>query len=182
MEDDPHMSHAPVAAHAAAPARLGVARYSGRLAAAGVTIAAAVIAGAVMMGRGGTPRLEIASQAQVVALAGTVAPNAAPAIEADAKACKIPMGYVEFWHDPGAPDSVVTIQSGSYVSPAFALTTAHEMIALPFPAAYQVGKGQLIVHGTGTAVNVSLDPVAVDANLAGSETINVVWDTSKPCA
>jgi len=180
MTEDIDINHSTAAAPEAIAAEPGRARRSSWLIGAGVLIAAA-IAGGVIMSQSGTPKLSVVPRSQVAALKVTLPPQAAQKFAADAQACTIPLAEVQIWHDPGAPDAVVTLQSGSYVSPPFALTATPEIIAVPFPAAYAVGSGQLVVHGNATAMNISLSPTKVLTNVTGAASVNVVWNTTNPC-
>ena len=181
MTDDFDINHSTAADPAAIAAEPGQARRSGWLVGAGALLVAAVVAGGVFFSPGGTPQLAPLPKAQVAALQVTLPPKVAQGMASDAQTCRIPLAEVQIWHDPGAPDTVVTLQSGSYVSPAFQLTATPEIIAVPYPAAYSVGAGQIIVHGNATAMNVSLSPTKVLTNVVGAAAINVVWSTGNPC-
>jgi hypothetical protein len=104
----------------------------------------------------------------------------AAAIE-EAKSCKAPLAYVQIVSTSPGATATVRIRSGGYLSPAFAVTSSAQRVAIPYPAPYPTGKGVLIVEGQGNALLVSLTPGQKYDRLAGPAPINVVWTPKNPC-
>ena len=74
------------------------------------------------------------------------------------KACSVRLASVMIMRSSGEPDGRIRLQSGNYVSPAFALTATPVRIALPYPAPYAAGRGTISVVGTTEDAVVALTP------------------------
>jgi len=122
-----------------------------------------------------------ANPAQLPGLAYTLDADQAQNLEQQAQACKLPLGTVGVWHDPGVPDTPVRIQSGSYISPSVMLTSVPQIVALPYPAPYHAGAGTLSVLGTAKGVELALTPVTRFADFSGAVSVNVTWTVGNPC-
>jgi len=152
-----------------------------------LTLAAAavvIVIGAVAffgLGNSGPPALEISSVSEIADLSGTLSPQDSGRRLADARACKVPLAHVQLWHEGAAPDSVVQVRSGDYVSPPFRVTTTPERIAVPFPAPYPTGSGDISVVGTAQGIAISLHPTVQFANVNGLASIHVSWKPGNPC-
>ncbi len=149
--------------------------------AVGIAIAAGATVGFMNQGSG-DPALQIVAQGDIAALAPTLAPDQAGGLVSDAEACRVPLAQVMISHAAGAPDAVVKIQSGNYVSPEFKVTAVPEAVAFPFPGSYAVGSGVINVLGNATGMNVDLNPAVSQANINGALPIHVFWDTGHPCS
>jgi hypothetical protein len=160
------------------------------IALAGAAITATVIAGAMA-----TDRTVAASQASssaeptlakvaTVDLAGaavTLDPAVSQQAVSDAKACKVPIAWVTLAKLPGGTGGTVRIRSGSYLSPAFAVSDAPQRVAIPFPAPYETGRGVLWMVGEAKGLDVRLYPGWSTPSLDGAAPINVVWTPKDPC-
>jgi hypothetical protein len=129
----------------------------------------------------GSAEIATVAAADLAGAAGTLNPQSAPALTAEAQACRAPLGWMTLAKTPGAQGGTVRIRSGVYLSPAFTVTDAPQRIAIPFPAAYSAGRGQITVEGAAGGVQLTLTPTWAAANLRGVGIINVSWNTGKPC-
>jgi hypothetical protein len=185
------MKHAAVsrreAAKRTAPAQRRVSCLGVIILAAGglATSTAAVATLAKASGGSGTAVeavLGTVSAEELEATAPSLDPSVAMAAIADAKSCKAPLAAVLLWRSASvAPGDTVRIRSGSYLSPPFKVAAAAERIAIPYPAPYATGRGVITVLGDGPDYSVALTPVTRIADLAGSRSIQVVWQPKSPC-
>jgi hypothetical protein len=161
---------------------------------AGIVVAGVLLTGIVAGGllggglRSGTPadatgsaEMTTVSTADLTGAAGTLSPQSAPALTAEAKACHAPLGWMTLTKSAGTQGGTVRIRSGVYLSPPFTVSDAPQRIAIPFPTAYSVGRGQITVEGAATGVELTLTPTWTAPSLQGVGIINVWWNTSKPC-
>lgn len=130
---------------------------------------------------GENARLSMVSPADIAGAATTLAPAGSADLVAQAKQCTVPLASLTIWKAAGSDGGTVRIRSGSYVSPAFVLTDAPQRIAIPFPAPYPSGQGQISVEGDAKGVVVSLYPAWQIDSLTGSTLRNVVWKPGRPC-
>lgn len=109
--------------------------------------------------------------------------NSAAAAQAvdEARRCKAPLAYVTLQAAPGATPVTVRIRSGDYLSPSILLSDAPRRVAIPFPAPYLSGKGELSVEGAERLVTVWLNPGRVVGRDPASALIPVVWTPINPC-
>jgi hypothetical protein len=165
--------------------------FTGR---AGIVVAGTLITGIVagcILGGGlhssaspnaaGPAEMATVSSADLSGAAGTLTPQSASALRADAQACRVPLGWMTLTKMPGTQGGTVRIRSGFYLSPAFTVTDAPQRIAIPFPTVYSVGRGQITVEGAATGLQLTLNPTWSAATLQGVSAINVFWNTNKPC-
>jgi hypothetical protein len=150
----------------------------------GVTLA--VVIAVAMMGQSGPsaagqPELALVAQADLDGAAATLAPQAAPALEAEAKSCTTPLASVVLSKATTGAAGAVRVRSGDYVSPSFTLTDAPQRVAIPYPAPYLTGKGIIAIEGNATDAVIGLAPAQSFATLAGSAPIQVWWTPKKPC-
>ena len=106
--------------------------------------------------------------------------EAAQAIE-DARRCKEPLDYVVLQAQAGPPPLSVRIRSGAYQSPSILLTESPRRVAIPFPAPYLAGKGELFVEGALRPVTIWLTPGRIVGADPASAHIPVVWTPANPC-
>jgi len=99
-----------------------------------------------------------------------------------ASKCPLPLAWVSVALAPGQPAGTLRVQSGGYISPAFALTAVPMRVAIPFPAPYEVGHGRLTVVGSGGNAIVALLPAWRVALQGGQATWEVTWRPTKRCA
>ena len=99
----------------------------------------------------------------------------------DARQCKAPLAFVTIKSEPGTAAETVRIRSGGYVSPPLVLSGEPRRIAVPFPAPYPAGKGELVVEGITSKVTLWLTPAVTLSSQAGVNRIPVVWSTANPC-
>lgn len=151
----------------------------------------AVVGGALTAGALGWVSSNISTQAEstlstvavtdIGAAAGTIDPAMATRFADEAKSCKVPLAQLTIAKLPGASGGTIRIRSGSYLSPPFQLTDAPQRIAIPFPAAYPVGHGEISVEGNASGAMISLLPGWALASVNGSAVHRVFWKTGNPC-
>lgn len=107
--------------------------------------------------------------------------GSAAAAAADAKSCKAPLAYVTVSSATSGTAGSIRIRSGSYLSPAIAVGAAPSRVAIPFPAAYEAGRGVLRIEGTARDLSVWLTPRWQTVQLDGAVPINVTWVPRKNC-
>ena len=159
------------------------------IALAGAAITATVIAGALTTDRtvaasqasSAEPTLAKVATADLAGAAATLDPAMSQQAVSDAKACKVPIAWVTLARLPGGTGGMVRIRSGSYLSPAFAVSDAPQRVAIPFPAPYETGRGVLWMVGEAKGLDVRLYPGWSTASLDGAAPINVVWTPKDPC-
>ncbi|WP_149344164.1 hypothetical protein [Neorhizobium sp. P12A] len=96
--------------------------------------------------------------------------------------CPLPLAWISIRGAPGQPPTSVRLRSGAYLSPAFKLTDVPVRVAIPFPAPYDIGKGQLTVLGTGATASIALTPPwQVAFNQSNTSVHNVSWRAIKRC-
>lgn len=99
----------------------------------------------------------------------------------DARNCKVPMAYVTLAATGSDKPNRVRIHSGSYQSPTIVITSEPRRIAIPFPAAYETGRGVISVEGEAKDLSIWLAPVWSSPLVTGPQVINVVWTPKSPC-
>jgi hypothetical protein len=75
----------------------------------------------------------------------------------------------------------VRIRSGAYQSPSILLTESPRRVAIPFPAPYLAGMGELFVEGALRPVTIWLTPGRIVGADPASAHIPVVWTPANPC-
>ncbi|WP_244004771.1 hypothetical protein [Methylobacterium sp. J-088] len=157
------------------------------LAIGGGVVAAAVVAGVLLLGgheKVGTvdrPALSLVKKAEIEKAADTLAPEEKDKVVAEAKACTAPLASMRLSKTTSQGGGVVRIRAGNYLSPAFNVADTPIDIAVPFPAPYETGKGEIVLEGSAKDVFVQLRPGLKMDQVAGVVRIPVIWDTSKPC-
>jgi hypothetical protein len=154
----------------------------------GALLTASVLAaslGSGSMGRSSTgsgePTLSMLAQNELSTAIGTLDPTTSQQAVADAKACKVPMAWVTVVKQAGGSAGAIRIRSGSYVTPAIAVTDVPQRVAIPFPAPYATGQGFLSVMGEANGVAIYLTPGWSLQNLNGAASIAVRWNPGHPC-
>lgn len=156
------------------------------IALAGGVVAVAVVAGVLLTGGGETagtpdrPTLSLVRQGDVDQAAGTLSPDSKTQLVDDAKACKMPLAIVQLTKADTNGGGMIRIRAGSYVSPAFSIGDAPVKVAVPFPAPYATGKGEISIEGTAGVV-AQLTPGIKYDPAGGARKIPVWWKTDKPC-
>lgn len=151
----------------------------------GGVVAAAIIVGVLLGGSNeaiGTkdrPALTTVKSTEVDQAAGTLAPEQKAKIVEDAKACRAPLATVTFTKVDGG--GTVRIRAGGYLSPPFVVGDTPVSVAIPFPAPYETGKGEISIEGAAKGVFLQLSPGLNVDNTAGALKIPVWWKTDKPC-
>jgi hypothetical protein len=120
-------------------------------------------------------QLEEVPTAALSQVEGTLAPDQAARLMSEARSCREPLARVSIWHSAATAGGVVSIVSGAYHSPRFALTSTPRIVALPFPAAYQVGQGVLNIVGEASDFGIALRPPHAATQIKGTSTIRVWW-------
>jgi hypothetical protein len=118
---------------------------------------------------------------EIAAAAQTIDPAIAGQFADEAKSCKVPLAQLTIAKVPGASGGTIRIRSGHYLSPPFELTDAPQRIAIPFPASYPVGHGEISVEGNASGAMISLLPGWTVATVNGSAVHSVFWKTGNPC-
>jgi hypothetical protein len=117
----------------------------------------------------------------IAAAAQTIDPAMAGQFADEAKSCKVPLAQLTIAKAPGASGGTIRIRSGNYLSPPFQLTDAPQRIAIPFPASYPVGHGEIGVEGNASGAMISLFPGWTIATVNDSAIHGVFWKTDNPC-
>ncbi len=114
---------------------------------------------------------------QIVAAAATLTSDVRPGLVEQADKCIIPIAYVSVV-STGAEETV-RIRSGNYVSPPLKITHTPQRIAIPWPAPYPTGRGQISIEGDTKGALVSLYPSwRIDSS---GLVENVWWVPEKHC-
>ena len=102
--------------------------------------------------------LAIVATSDIAAAATTISPAVSSQLAAAAKECKVPLAHLTISKLPGTAGGTIRVRSGNYLSPPFQVTDTPQRVAVPFPAAYPVGKGVISIEGNGSGTSVSLYP------------------------
>jgi hypothetical protein len=125
--------------------------------------------------------LEAVPTAALPGVEATLAPDQAARLMEEARRCREPLARVTLWHSPGTPGGMVSIISGAYHSPRFALSATPSLVAIPYPAPYSSGKGVLSVVGEATDFAIALRPVIMKSDIRGTLLIHVWWTPVGGC-
>lgn len=98
-----------------------------------------------------------------------------------AQECARPLAWVSLQRAPGQPPSEVRLQSGSYFSPVYNLLDAPIRVAIPFPAPYEMGQGNLVAFDLGGTALIALSPTWKVSPQSGGTTRTVMWRPDKHC-
>jgi hypothetical protein len=111
-------------------------------------------------------------------------PNAALAKfrEGDDGACRRPLAWLSLVSAPGEPPSRIRLISGTYYSPVFEVSATPVRVALPFPAPYETGHGELTAIAVGGSATISLLPAWRVSPQDGKTTHLVTWHPVKTCS
>lgn len=98
-----------------------------------------------------------------------------------ASGCPTPLAWVSIGLAPGQAPAKFRVQAGPYVSPVFETAAVPRRIALPYPAPYEAGSGQISVSlFGGSAMLALLPPWQASMNPPGNLR-HVVWKPVKRC-
>ena len=126
-------------------------------------------------------QLEAVPIAALPQVESTLAPGQAARLMEEARRCREPLARVSIWHSPGTPGGMVSITSGAYHSPRFALTATPSLVAIPYPAPYSSGRGMLSVVGDLTDFAIALRPSLINGKINGTVPIRVWWTPVGGC-
>lgn len=99
-----------------------------------------------------------------------------------ARDCGQKLAWVTLARRSGEPPGEVLLKSGAYVSPVFVLPETPLRVAIPYPAPYESGRGELTVLSTGGDGLVALTPPWHVKAGAINPTRTVTWRPSGGCA
>ncbi len=150
------------------------------LGAGGGIVAGAAIGPLLVQPSGSGQQLEVVPTGSLDKVASTLAPEHRARLIEEARRCREPLARVAIWHSPETSGGTITILSGTYQSPPFRLTTVPSLVALPFPAPYSTGRGQLIVMGSADNFGMALRP-NFSARIAAPVAIKVWWTPVGGC-
>jgi hypothetical protein len=125
--------------------------------------------------------LAMVAPTDIAGAATTLAPAASAQLVAQAKSCTVPLAHVAISAVGNGAHGTIRIRSGAYLSPAFHLTATPQVVAIPFPAPYAAGRGELAIVGNAAGVTISLSPTWRIETLSGTTVRPVVWTPKKPC-
>jgi hypothetical protein len=125
--------------------------------------------------------LSIVAASEITDAKRTLDPAVSEQLVEQAKKCTAPLAYVTVSKTTYHSSGTFRIHSGSYVSPPYKLTDEPQRIAIPFPAPFPTGSGQISIEGEATGTLISLSPGWRIESLHNSATQPVIWDSSKPC-
>lgn len=95
--------------------------------------------------------------------------------------CPSPLAWVSIARMQGQDGQPLRLQSGRYLSPLFMPGDTPLRVAIPYPAPYETGHGELGVIGTGGGVVLALDPPWSTAAGVHIAVHRVRWIPSKHC-
>lgn len=147
----------------------------------GVLTGASVALVGTQGGPSGPSFLQTISLSELDQAKSSIQPDGATQAIEEARQCKTPLASVTLQAAPGSAQQRVRIRSGNYVSPWLLLVDAPRRMAIPFPAPYLTGKGELIVEAVTSPITLWLTPARSIRPEAGSDRIPVVWNTNSPC-
>jgi hypothetical protein len=98
-----------------------------------------------------------------------------------ADGCSRPLAWVSIVREPGQPGTSVRLRSGNYFSPLFQLSDVPTRVAIPYPAPYERGQGQLTVVGEGGEAAIALRPTWHVVLQGAGAVRNVTWHPSRRC-
>jgi hypothetical protein len=147
----------------------------------GVSVAAwQITSGGSASSQEGLARVDIGDiPGAMTTMAG--APEFLSHFQGESKSCPTPLAWIALARLPGSPGGAVRVHSGSYLSPTFELSDASRRIAIPYPAPYELGSGEISVTGVAGGLVMSLSPSWTVDSLNGTATKPVVWHVSKHC-
>lgn len=133
----------------------------------------------------GSAVLTLIPQDQLEAALQTVDPAQRPAIEEEIRSCKRRATQMQIGKIPGAtgPSSgMIQVRSGTYLSPPFKITDYPVTFLVPTPELGDVGRGYVEYLGVAENVRLELTPYKDVPSLTGVKRVDVIWDTTQPCA
>ncbi len=151
------------------------------LLAAGVITGSAVALVGFQSGPGGPSTLQTISLSELDQAKSSLQPDGATQAMEEAQKCKAPLASVTLQAATGSAQQRIRIRSGSYLSPWLLLGDAPRRMAIPFPAPYATGRGEITVEAVTSPITLWLVPARSVGPEAGSDRIPVVWNTSNPC-
>ncbi|KQO57614.1 MULTISPECIES: hypothetical protein [unclassified Methylobacterium] len=154
---------------------------AGGIVAAGAIAAFLLMGGGEMAGTAERPALNLVKTSEIDKAAETLVPEEKEKLVTQAKACTAPLGNMRLSKMTANAGGVVRIRAGNYLSPAFNVAEGPINIAVPFPAPYEVGRGEIVVEGAAKDVFFELTPGLKIDTTGGVQRIPVIWNTSKPC-
>jgi hypothetical protein len=98
----------------------------------------------------------------------------------DSAACPLPLAWITLARAPGSIAETVRVRSGSYYSPLFDVPEVPVRVAVPYPAAYEMGHGSLGVLGVKGEVVAALTPAWHVTPQSGAAR-EVTWPALKRC-
>ena len=159
---------------------------SGWSAAVIMVIGGLLTGGLVVTGLGAGTRagegyqLEPVAKGEIGAAAQSLVPAQAAGLVEQAKTCRAPLASLMV-RATGSPKGLVRFRSGTYQSPNLQLGPQPDRIALPYPAPYTTGYGQIEVESNAEGADVFLSPGVHIGAGRRSTVINVRWDPNVPC-
>jgi hypothetical protein len=163
------------------PSRRRLARMIG-IAVAGGTVAGIVVGKLISNGNPEAANLDSLPTAWLDHAQLTLAPTRAAQLIEDARRCREPLARVAISHSSGSSGGVLSIRSGGYQSPQFALKETPSLVALPYPPPYSSGRGVLTIVGEASGVIVGLQPQRTISNLEDTVILPVWWNPTQTCS
>ena len=147
----------------------------------GGLLTGACIASPLLVGAPGSATFnlqQVASEDLDAASQSLTALNAAALVD-EAKKCRQPLATL-LVRSTGA-SGTIRFHSGAYLSPRLRLVGGVNRIALPFPAPYEAGRGQIVVENNSAGADIFLKPgFRLNAG-PGTAIADVVWNPKAPC-
>ncbi len=101
--------------------------------------------------------------------------------KSSAGGCPTPLAWVSIGLAPGQAPTKLRVQAGPYLSPVFETAASPMRIALPYPAPYEAGSGQISVALFGGSATLALMPAWQASMNAPGNLRHVVWKPVKRC-
>lgn len=132
---------------------------------------------------GATPVIGDVSPAELSAADNTLAglPAAKEQLKQADRACGAHLAQVTVSATTPGQVTLFRLWSGGYVSPEFTLRNVPLRVALPYPAPYAVGHGQIGVAANGAHVVLALSPAVTVVPQPGIVVQNVHWTPDPRC-
>lgn len=164
---------------AISPAMMAV---GGGLIAAAAVVGVLLSSGGKPVGTADRPALSLVAKGEIDKASGTIAPEQKDKIVEEAKACRAPLAQMRISKADTNGRGVIRIRAGNYLSPAFTVGDTPINVAVPFPAPYETGKGEIVLEGAATGVFVEMTPgVTLNDDGSRARTVPVWWKTDTPC-
>lgn len=124
--------------------------------------------------------LQQVATADIEAASQSLVAGSAAALVQDAKSCRRPLAFL-LVRSTSTAGGRVRFRSGSYLSPFLKVGPGVERLALPFPAPYEVGRGQIFIDNEAGGAEIFLTPGFKIGPGPTTAIADVHWNPKAPC-